>query len=337
MRSFASDNYAGVVPEVMKYLNEINNNFDRAYGDDQETEKAKALIKKEFGKDDIEIFFMFNGTGSNTGVIRHLLKPYEAVICAKTSHLNCDESSAPIVMGAPLMATDTTRVTVEDIETLSFRQGDLHSVQAKMVSIASLDEMGEVYSKEELRNLSVAAKSKGMYLYVDGARIGNALASLNLTMKEYITDSGVDCINMGLTKVGAMMAEALVFVNGDLGKKFGYTQKSMTQLISKMRFTSGQFIPMLENGLYLKLAKHSNEMAKLLESELKSVKYLKITNRVDGNMIFVEADKKERLVKVAEKMPFYTFDKDEKLARFVTSFETTKKDIKDFVELLKAQ
>jgi threonine aldolase len=207
-RGFASDNYAGIHPEILKAMADVNSGHQVAYGDDVYTEQLAGVIKKQFGND-AEAFPVFNGTGANVITLQAMCKPWEAVVCATSAHINVDEGGAPEkVAGIKLLQVETPdgKLTPELVDKQAWGFGNEHRAQPKVVSITNSTEYGTVYSVAEVKALADHAHSLGMYIHLDGARISNAAASLGSSMRAFTTDAGVDAVSLGGTKNGAMGA-----------------------------------------------------------------------------------------------------------------------------------
>ena len=289
-RSFASDNYAGVHPEIVDAIRTVNEGHVVAYGDDEITARAVKHFKKHFGKD-IEVFFVFGGTGANTLGLKAITKPYQAVVCAETAHINVDECGAPEKFtGCKLLAQQTPdgKLRLEQLEPLIHVFGNEHHVQPRVVSISQATEMGTVYRKDELKAIAKFAHANNMLLHVDGARLANAAASLDTSLKSITVDAGVDVLSFGGTKNGMIYGEAVVFFDPKLARDFKYIRKQGMHLPSKMRFISAQFETLLSGDLWHRSASHANRMARLLGSELEKVPGGKITltQKVEANGVF---------------------------------------------------
>jgi threonine aldolase len=207
-------------------------------------------------------------------------------------------------------------------------------VQPRVISISQSTEMGTVYTPGELQALSKFAHKNGMLLHMDGARIANAAASLKSEFRKITTDVGVDILSFGGAKNGMMFGEAVVFFDKKLSTDFKYLRKQGTHLPSKMRFISTQFEALLSNDLWRRNAEHSNRMAQKLAAELARIPQIKITQQVESNGVFALLPKK--FVPLLQKQYFfYVWNEETSEVRFMTSFDTTEDDIKDFVSLVK--
>jgi threonine aldolase len=306
-----------------------------AYGDDPYTEAAVAGFRKHFGKD-VDVYFVFGGTGANVLGLKAVTEPYHAVICAETAHINVDECGAPEKFtGCKLLAVATKdgKVTIDNIKPYLGVVGFEHHVQPRVISISQATEMGTVYKPAELKALSAFAHKHNMLLHMDGARIANAAASLKVELRKITWDVGVDVLSFGGAKNGMMYGEAVVFFNKEHSRDFKYLRKQGTHLPSKMRFISAQFETLLANELWRRNAEHANRMAKVLARELEKIPQIKITQNVEANGVFAIVPKKYVSL-LQKKYFFYVWNEKTSEVRFMTSFDTTEEDINDFVALI---
>jgi len=321
---------------VLKAIAATNEGHVVAYGEDPYTEAAVELFRKHFGKE-IEVYFVFGGTGANVLGLKAVTEPYHAIICADTAHINVDECGAPEKFtGCKLLSLPTNdgKITVDQIRPLLDAVGFEHHVQPRVISISQSTEMGTVYQPQELKRLSDFAHKNEMLLHMDGARIANATASLKASLSTITRDVGVDVLSFGGAKNGMMYGEAVIFFDRSLAKNFKYTRKQGTHLPSKMRFISAQFSALLSNDLWWKNAAHANRMAKLLAQELGRIPLIEITQKVESNGVFARLPKK--YVAILQKQYFfYVWNEQTSEVRFMTSFDTTQQDISDFVTLVK--
>jgi len=335
-RSFASDNNAGVHPEVIEAVRAANEGHVLAYGGDLFTERAVKLFEKHFGSD-IAVYFVFGGTGANTLGLKAITKSHQAIICADTAHVNTDECGAPEkYTGCKLMDLPTPdgKLRIEQIKPLLHGIGVEHYVQPAVIAISQATEMGTVYTKEELKTLADFAHDHGMLLQVDGARLSNAAVSLGASLKEITADVGVDVLSFGGTKNGMMYGEAVIFFNPTLASDFKYIRKQGMQLPSKMRFIAAQFEAMLTGDLWRRGPEHANRMAQLLAKELAKLPQIRITQPVEANGVFAVIPK-EYIPALQKKYFFYVWDEEMSEVRFMASFDTTEDDIRDFVAFVR--
>ncbi|HEY8412356.1 MAG TPA: low specificity L-threonine aldolase [Pyrinomonadaceae bacterium] len=335
-RSFASDNNAGVHPEIIEALKAANEGHVVAYGDDPFTERATKIFQKHFGRD-IAVFFVFGGTGANVLGLKAITNSYEAVVCAETAHINVDECGAPEKFtGCKLLSVRTPdgKLRVDQIKPFLHGVGFEHHVQPRVISVSQATEMGTVYTKNELKTLARFAHDHNMLLHVDGARIANAAVSLNANLKEITADAGVDVLSFGGAKNGMMYGEAVVFFDQKLASDFKYIRKQGMHLPSKMRFISAQFETLLGGDLWRRSAAHANRMARVLASELEKIPQIKITQPVEANGVFAEIPAKY-VPGLQKKYFFYVWNEETSECRFMASFDTTEDDIRDFVALVR--
>jgi threonine aldolase len=267
-----------------------------------------------------------------------MCKPWEAVVCATSAHINVDEGGAPEkVAGLKLLQVETPdgKLTPELVDKQAWGFGNEHRAQPKVVSITNSTEYGTVYSVAEIKALADHAHSLGMYIHLDGARISNAGASLGTSLRAFTTDSGIDAVSLGGTKNGAMGAEAAVILNPDLVPAMKYVRKSAMQLASKMRFISIQLVAMFEGDLWLKNAQHSNTMAQELYKGIKDIPGVKV-EAPQANALFpiLPAASIEPLQKVAK---FYVWDHMINQVRWMCSWDTTQADVDNFVAAVKSE
>lgn len=335
MISFGSDNHSGIDKNILSAIEKANCNHDFAYGEDATTSVAIESFNKIFG--DIELFFMFNGTGTNVTILKSITKSYNSILCAETAHINVDECGAPEkYTGCKIISipTKTGKLTPELVKPFLVGFGSCHHSQPKVISISQTTELGTVYSAEEIRALANLAHSHDMYLHLDGARIANATVAVGGDIRSITVDAGVDVLSFGGTKNGMMMGEVAIFFNKKLAKGFEYERKQSMQLYSKMRFIAAQFIEYFRDDLWLKLAQNSNDMAKYLYNRMLEIEAIQITQKVEANAIFVifPADKKEI---IRARYFFYDWNEEKGEVRLMCSFNTTKNDIDDFIDYIK--
>ena len=335
-RSFASDNNAGVHPEVLKALSAVNQGHVVGYGDDPYTESAGRLFKRVFGND-IEVFFVFNGTAANCLSLKALTNSYHAVICAEAAHIYVDECGAPEKFtGCKLVPipAQNGKLTVEAVRSAYHGIGVEHHVQPRVVSITQCTEVGTVYKEDEIRQLAGFVHERGMFLHLDGARIANAAASLGAGLREATRDLGVDVLSFGATKNGGLGAEAVVFFDPKLAADFKFYRKQGMQLASKMRYLSAQFEALLKDGLWLRNAQHANRMAQLLKRELSKIPQVKLAYKVEANGVFAKVPRRA-IAKLQKRYFFYMWDEAQSMVRWMCSWDTTEADVKQFVEFVR--
>lgn len=335
-RGFASDNNSGIHPEILKAIESANAGHSIGYGDDKWSKEAVRLFKDEFGED-TDVFFVLTGTGANILGIQSALQSFHTVICAETAHIHTDECGAPEKFtGSKLLpvATQNGKITPAQIEKHLHGFGFEHHSQPGLISITQATEMGTVYSVDEIGALADLAHQHGMYLHMDGARIANAAVSLEVPFRTFTRDAGVDILSFGGTKNGMMIGEAVLFFNPALSLYSKYFRKQAAQLFSKMRFVGAQFVPYLREGIWKINAAHANRMAKILETEIRKLKGIEITQSVDANGIFAIVPK-ELIPQLQNEYFFYTWNEQRGEVRWMTSFDTSEEDIMNFAHILK--
>ncbi len=335
-RSFASDNNAGVHPEVLKSLAAVNLGHEVGYGDDPYTASAEGLFKRHFGGE-IAVFLVFNGTAANCLSLKALTKTYEAVICAEAAHSYVDECGAPEKLTSCKLIPIPTRdgkLTVDAVRKVYHGIGDQHHVQPRVISITQATEVGTVYKPREIKELADFAHARHMFLHMDGARIANAAASLDHGLRECTRDVGVDVLSFGATKNGGMGAEAVVFFNSELATEFKFYRKQGMQLASKMRYLAAQFEALFKDDLWLQNARHSNRMAQLLKRELSGVPEVRIVYPVEANGVFARIPSRA-IPKLLKRYFFYPWDIEQSVVRWMCSWDTTEDDVQKFVTFLK--
>lgn len=340
MRSLASDNYAGVHPAVLAAIGAANADHAPAYGSDAITAQAVEVFRRELGGQ-VDVFMTFNGTGANVVGLQSLMRTWNAVICASSAHINVDEGGAPEkLLGSKIIDLQTPdgKLTPELINSLEWRQGDVHQSQPKVVLITQSTEYGTCYSPSEIRAIADAAHARDLVLYLDGARIANAAASFNVSLRAMTSDAGVDAMSFGGTKNGAMSAEAVVVLNPELNisHDLGFIRKQYMQLSSKMRFTSAQFIALLTDDLWRENAKHANSMAQRLAAGVKGIPGLTITQPTQANAVFAQLPA-AAIPGLQAHTPFYIWNEARSEVRWVCSWDTTESDVDEFIAALRLE
>lgn len=335
-RSFASDNNAGVHAEIIEAVARANAGHVVAYGDDPYTARAVKAFERHLGRN-IAVYFVFGGTGANVLGLKAITKPYQAVVCATTAHINVDECGAPEKFtGCKLLAVESPngKITTDDVDRFLHAFGNEHHVQPRVVSVSQSTEMGTVYTQRELKTLSSFAHKNSMLVHMDGARIANAALSLNASLKEITADVGVDVLSFGGAKNGMMYGEAVVFFDKAMAADFKYIRKQGMHLPSKMRFIAAQFEALLSGDLWRRSAAHSNKMAQLLAQELRTIPRITLTQPVESNGVFAVIPK-QYVSQLQKKYFFYVWNEEISEVRLMTSFDTTEEDIQEFVALVK--
>jgi len=334
-RTFASDNWAGVHPEVIAALSEVNAGHVSSYGRDQYTHRAISRITAEFG--DAEVFFLFSGTAANVLCLQSMVRSHQAVICADTAHIHTSEcGAAEKQIGCKLLPIPAPhgKITVAGIEAHLHHIGNEHHVQPRAISITQATEYGTVYTQREIKAIADFAHSHSLLLHMDGARIFNAAASLGVPLRAITKDAGVDALSLGGTKNGLIAGEAAVFFAERLADDFEFRRMQGMQLASKMRFIAAQFSALLSNSLWERSASHANRMARLLGDQLRDIPGVTLTQPIEANAVFATIPR-QAVAPVQEEYYFHIWNEASSEARLITSFDTTEEDVMEFAALLR--
>jgi threonine aldolase len=333
-RGFASDNNAGVHPSVMENLIRVNQGHLIGYGHDDYTHQVASMIAEYLGAK--AVHFLYSGTAANVLCIQHCLRSYEAVICPSSAHIDVDECGAPEhYSGNKLLIINKAngKITPEDLSPYVCYKGLEYRVQPKLVSISNPNELGLVYTPNELQAISDCCKSNGWYFHVDGARISNACAYLDVSFKNITADVGVDILSLGGTKNGLMGAEAVVIFNPNIANDFVFTQKQGMQLASKMRYIAAQFEAYFRDELWLRNACHANHLAQRLGKALEKYSQIKLVHPVESNAVFARLPK-AWIESLLAHFFFYVWDEEENIVRWVCSWDSQEEDVERLISLL---
>ena len=332
-RHFASDNYAGVCPEALATMLEANAGHEISYGDDSWTAKASNLLRDVF-ETDCEVFFVFNGTSANSLSLASLCQSYHSILCHELAHVEGSECGAPefFANGSKvlLLPGGDGKIDPKAIDKAVNKRTDIHYPKPRALSLTQATEVGTVYSIDELRALAEIARRFQLRIQMDGARFANAVVSLGVTPKEITRETGVDVLCFGGTKNGLAVGEAVVFFNPEVAREFDYRCKQGGQLASKMRFLSAPWVGLLQDGAWLRHARHSNAMAKRLESKIKDLPGINISYPVQTNAVFAKIP--EAVVHGAHQRGwhFYTNVGGWDESRLMCSWDTTEEDVDAF-------
>ncbi len=333
--SFASDNNSEVIPEVLEAIESVNTGQVAAYGNDSFTDEVRSSFKRAFG-DSATTFLVFNGTAANILCLKALLKSYEGVICAESSHLNHDECGAPEhIIGTKLLTLPSPngKLQAKDISTKMVRLGDPHCIQPRVVSITQPTEYGTIYSIQEMKDIKAECVKYGLKLHIDGSRLVNAATALGVSLKEITSDIGADAVSFGGTKNGLLLAEACVFFDKQIAKHVPFYQKQLLQLPGKSRFIAAQFQTFLKDETWRRYSQNSIERAREIHELVKSHPNVEITQNPDTNMVFAKIPR-DLIHYLREKYFFYIWNEKTNEVRWVTSWSTTSKDVQDFAKAL---
>ena len=332
-RGFASDNYAGAHPEVLKAISDANGGHQTSYGSDAYTERLQEVMRGHFGAQ-AETFPVFNGTGANVLSLQSILPRWGAVICSANAHIHLDENAAPErIAGLKLLtvAVPNGKLTPALIDTEAWGWGDEHRAQPLAVSITQTSELGTAYTVAEVRAIADHAHERGMKLHMDGARLSNAAASLGVPFRDFTTDAGVDIVSFGGTKNGLLFGEAVVVLTPEASEGLNFLRKINMQLASKMRFVSAQLVALMEGDLWLRSAQHSNAMARRLRAAVENIDGIIVTQPTEANAVFaiLPAGVADRL---RRDFRFYDWNSATGEVRWMCAFDTTEEDIDNFAQ-----
>ncbi|WP_432456501.1 threonine aldolase family protein [Cellulomonas iranensis] len=335
-RHFASDNYAGVHPEVLDAIVAANVGHVPAYGDDPWTERLQDVVRGHLGAS-ATAYPVLNGTGANVVALQAMLPRWGAVVCTEAAHVQNDENAAPERVGGLKLLTVPApdgRLTPELVERQAWGFGDVHRAQPGVVSLTQSTELGTVYTPDQVRALCDQAHALGMRVHVDGARLANAAASLGLPLRALTTDCGVDVVSLGGTKNGLLLGEAVVVLDPAAVDGVGYLRKSGMQLASKMRFVSAQLVALLEGDLWLRSAAHANAMAARLRAGVDAIGTLDVTQPTEANAVFVRLPAAVA-AELRRRWRFYDWDHADGTVRLMCAFDTTAQDVDDLLAALR--
>ena len=333
-KSFGSDNHAGVHPTVLRAIVDANPGDAVAYGADTWTERATAGLRDIFGADDA--FLMLNGSGANVLGLSLLLRRHEAVICAESAHINTDECGSPErLIGTKLLLVPAAdgKITAELIAEKLSGRGDDHRSQPGVVALTQSTELGTCYTLAELRKIADFCHGSDLRVYLDGARLANAAASLDCSLAELAECA--DVLSFGATKNGAMSAEALVVMRSGLAADAPYLRKQQTQLTSKMRFVAAQFGALLQDDLWRANAVHANAMACRLAEGAATLGGVKIVHPVQANAVFARLQPRH-IAALQHDWTFHVWDERESVVRWMTAFDTTEADVDAFLAAIRS-
>jgi len=335
-RGFASDNYAGVHPEVLSAMAAVNDGHQVSYGEDDVTAALRETIRSHFGPT-AEVFPVFNGTGANVVALQALTHRWESVLCADTAHIHADEGGAPEVMAGLKLWTIPTpdgKLTPELLDTQAWGFGVVHRSQPGVVSVTQTTEYGTAYTPDELRVLADHAHGLGLRVHLDGARLANAAATLGCTLAE--AAHGADIISLGATKNGGMMSEAVVILDPELASRVDFLRKTSMQLASKMRFISAQLLALFDGDLWLRNATYANGMAQELARRVSEIDGVTVTQAVQANAVFALLSP-EATTRLQERFRFYTWNEHTGEVRWMCAWDTTLADIEAFTAAIAAE
>jgi threonine aldolase len=335
--SFASDNAAGVSPEVLDALAAANRGPALAYGDDEWTRRAEAVLRERFDAP-VAAVPCWGGTGANVVGLATVLQPWQAVLCADCAHVLTDEAGAlSRFAGVTLLPLphDEGRLAPDAIASYVQWMGSEHHPQPAVLSITQATELGAVYTADEIGAVCEAAHAAGLLVHLDGARIANAVVATGTDLPAMLRDTGVDLMTFGLTKDGAMYGETVVFLRPELAERAEFVRKQAGQLASKARYVAAQLVALLEGDLWLRNASHANAMATKLAAAVAGIPGVGIERSPAVNSVF--ATLPAAAIEPLQRWSFFwEWDLTVSLVRWMTSFATTDEDIDRFTAGVRA-
>lgn len=336
---FNSDYTEGAHPRLMERLMETNLEQTVGYGEDAYCEEARAAIRKVCEAPDADVQFLVGGTQTNLTVIAAALRSYQGAICAETGHINVHETGAVEATGHKVLALPGTdgKITAEQVkETYDLHWRDEsreHIVQPKMVYISHPTELGTLYTKAELQALHDVCKECGLYLFLDGARMGYGLMAPGTDVTLPDIANLCDVFYIGGTKVGALFGEALVIRNPELKNDFRYIIKQHGGMLAKGRLLGVQFLELFKDGLYFEISKHAIDMAMLLKDELVKKGYRFYMNSVTNQQFIIIEDKKLEEIRKKYGVTYQQrYDATHSVIRLCTSWATREEDVRALLE-----
>ncbi len=335
---FFNDYSEGAHSNILALLTDTNNDQEVGYGEDSFSLKAVELIKQLVGNPQAAVHLVSGGTQANLIVLAALLRPHESVIAAQTGHINVHEAGAIEATGHRICVAEVIdgKLTVEAIEKVLTAHGDEHMVKPRVVFISLSTEVGTIYQKAELEKISTFCHTHGLYLYLDGARLGSGLCSRESDLSLVDVANLVDMFYIGATKNGGLLGEAIVITNLALQADFRYHLKQRGALLAKGRILGAQFVGLFTDNLYFDLAKHANAMAEKLTTGIQQLGFHFLTDSTTNQIFPIFTD--ELIAKLQERYGFYIWSavgEGKSAIRLVTSWATKVEKVDEFLADLK--
>ena len=334
---FASDNVVGACPEVLQAIINANDGIAPPYGNDEISSILQEKFSEIFEKEVI-VYPTASGTASNALALSAISPVFGNIYCHKLSHINVDECGAPefYTGGAkliPLTGRDG-KITTDELESNIGGFGIVHHTQPSIVSITQATETGEVYTLDQIKSISEVAHKHKLKMHMDGARFANALVSLDVSPAEMTWKSGIDILSFGATKNGCIAAEAIVIFNKELVGNLPFLLKRSGHLLSKMRFVSAQLDAYISNDVWLKNAKHANNMAKKLSNGLVATNQVKLEYPTEANEVFVKLSREMVNHLNSEEYMMSNDELNGSTVRLVTAWNTKTEEIDEFLDTI---
>ncbi|MGV0814498.1 aminotransferase class I/II-fold pyridoxal phosphate-dependent enzyme [Mycolicibacterium boenickei] len=331
--AFASDNAAPAHPAVIDAITAANSGAAASYGNDAATQGAAESIRSAFDSPDAEVLFVLTGTAANIIALASAVRPWQEILCSDIAHSLVDEAGGPVrLSGAPLtqLPSDNGLIDPAALDTAVTRRGPVHHSQPRIVTITQSTENGRVWTPQAIKDFVDHAHDLELLVHVDGSRIANAIAALEISGHEAIADA--DIVTVGGTKNGMLMGDAILVRRPELFDGIHFVQKQIGQLASKQRFVAAQFEAMLDDGLWLQTAGHANRMAARLSNGLRALG-LTLACPTEANEVFVDLEP-AALATVSAGYAVHRPDPLQPTVRFVCSWATTEAEVDDVLDLL---
>lgn len=332
--SFKNDYSEGAHPQILAALMATNLQQQDGYGEDGFSLQAAALIKQKIGRDDIDVHFLSGGTQTNLTAISAFLRPHEAAIAANTGHILVHETGAIEATGHKVISVDSGdgKLTAEQVRAVVAGHGDEHMVKPRLVYLSQPTEVGTIYSRQEMEQINLACRELGLWLFVDGARLGSALCAAGNDLDLPALAEFTDAFYIGGTKNGALLGEALVIRAERLKADFRYHMKQKGALLAKGRLIGIQFLTLFTDNLYFALAAHANHLADQIRQEMSRAGYRFLTDS-PTNQIFPVLP--NRIIdELLKDYSFYVWEKidaEHSAIRLVTSWATPSAAVEEFL------
>lgn len=333
MYSFKNDYSEGTHPDILAALVRTNLQQQDGYGEDAFTLQAAVLIKQKIGRDDLDVHFLTGGTQTNLTAISAFLRPHEAAISAISGHVLVHETGAIEATGHKVISVDSCdgKLTAEQVRAVVAAHGDEHMVKPRLVYLSQSTEVGTIYSRSELEAISQTCRELGLWLFVDGARLGSALCVKGNELTLPVLAELADAFYIGGTKNGALLGEALVICAAGLKDEFRFHMKQKGALLAKGRLIGIQFLTLFTGNLYFDLATHANRMADQIRQAINQVGYGYLTDS-PTNQIFpilpnqiIASLQHDFCFNIWQKV-----DAERSAIRLVTSWATSQSAVDDF-------
>ena len=349
--SFASDNYSPAHPDVLAALAAASAGHAISYGEDPWTSRLQDAVRERFGAD-ATAWPVLTGTGANVVALMAMLPRWGAVVASEHAHLNTDENGAPErVGGVKVLAVPAPdgKIGPDAVERFAGDLGDPHRAQPLVVSLTQSTELGTLYTPAEIREVADAAHAHGMRVHLDGSRLANAAAALDVPLRALTSDAGVDVLSFGGTKNGLALGEAVIVLDPSAVDGVEFVRKATMQLASKMRYVSAQLLALFEpvgdavaevddaahvDELWLRNARHANAMAARLRAGLADAPGLALTQPTLVNAVFATLPR-AAVARLRERHRFYDWGPGETPerveVRWMCAWDTTPEDVDGFV------